>query len=166
MAELDKSFGSNTCRCTGFRPILDTMKSFASDATLKLRQQLQDIEDLAKMKDKCLQNKCVNERCEETCDMKDYVVVGKCFEQQLCEFEDYVRIESMIAFDFGKSKFFKVYEENDIFDVLSKYGSDSYILVDGNTAKGNCMILAHLISYHLISAVAQIHFKHLWLINY
>eukprot|EP01064_Diplonema_japonicum_P033912 TRINITY_DN6820_c0_g4_i1.p1 TRINITY_DN6820_c0_g4~~TRINITY_DN6820_c0_g4_i1.p1 ORF type:complete len:1378 (+),score=357.48 TRINITY_DN6820_c0_g4_i1:56-4189(+) len=31
-AELDKMIDSNYCRCTGYRPILDTYKSFASDA--------------------------------------------------------------------------------------------------------------------------------------
>lgn len=126
MAELEKSFGSNTCRCTGFRPILDTMKSFASDASPRLRRKVRDIEDLItcqKKKTNC-ENKCLEEN--KCLDFKDFEVLV----------EDYVKVESTIAFNFGTSKFFKVFEENDVFDVLSKHGSDSYMLVDGNTGKG------------------------------
>lgn len=126
MAELEKSFGSNTCRCTGFRPILDTMKSFASDATPQLRQKVRDIEDLyicKRNRSKC-EDKCIEEN--KFLDIEDFD----------CLIEDYVKIESTIAFDFGKSKFVKVFEENDVFDVWSKYGTNDYALVDGNTGKG------------------------------
>lgn len=39
MSEVENSFSGNICRCTGYRPILDAMKSFALDSI--------DIEDLA-----------------------------------------------------------------------------------------------------------------------
>lgn len=41
MEEIENSFGGNICRCTGYRPILDTMKSFAADC-----HDIEDIEDL------------------------------------------------------------------------------------------------------------------------
>lgn len=56
MDEVENSFGGNLCRCTGYRPILDAMKSFATDAI-----DIEDIEDL--------ELKCPNtgKRCQEIC---------------------------------------------------------------------------------------------------
>jgi len=42
MQEIENSFGSNICRCTGYRPILDAFKGFASDA--QLTKDVRDIE--------------------------------------------------------------------------------------------------------------------------
>lgn len=44
MKEIENSFASNLCRCTGYRPILDTFKSFASDSPPVMRDKIQDIE--------------------------------------------------------------------------------------------------------------------------
>ncbi|XP_026741608.1 indole-3-acetaldehyde oxidase-like [Trichoplusia ni] len=123
MAELENSFASNTCRCTGFRPILDTIKSFAIDATPELRQQVRDIEEagVGACGKSC--GGCTR-KCSIQSDGSDWSVVEE------------LEKESTIYLDFGKSKFFKVYEENEIFEILDKYGLDSYMLIDGNTGKG------------------------------
>ena len=50
--QVEDSFDGNICRCTGYRPILDAMKSFAAD------EKPIDIEDLNQLK--CLQINCEN----------------------------------------------------------------------------------------------------------
>lgn len=44
MKETEKSFDGNLCRCTGYRPILDTFKSYASDAPFMMKAKIKDIE--------------------------------------------------------------------------------------------------------------------------
>lgn len=44
MKEIENAFGGSLCRCTGYRPILDSFKSFAKDAPPSLVNQFTDIE--------------------------------------------------------------------------------------------------------------------------
>ncbi|XP_059061562.1 uncharacterized protein LOC131854459 [Achroia grisella] len=122
-AELERSFGSNTCRCTGYRPILDVIKSYAVDASPELLQRVKDIEDL------------------ETCDRKSSNCQRKCSTHSIDSDWSVIenslpRCEKTIVLDFGNEIMFKVFEEKDIFEIFHEHGVDSYQLVDGNTAKG------------------------------
>ncbi|CAG7828777.1 unnamed protein product [Allacma fusca] len=48
MQQIEDNYDGNLCRCTGFRPILDAMKSFAIDAPEELKAKARDIEELCK----------------------------------------------------------------------------------------------------------------------
>ncbi|XP_075976671.1 uncharacterized protein LOC142976939 isoform X2 [Anticarsia gemmatalis] len=122
MEELEKSFACNTCRCTGFRPIMETIHSFATDATPELCQKVRDIEELSL----CAKNpgKICDRKCSIKSEGSDWSVIEE------------ARAEKSIALDFGKYKFFKVFDQPEIFDILNKHGVDSYMFVDGNTGKG------------------------------
>lgn len=129
-AELENSFGSNTCRCTGYRPILDTIKSFAVDAD---PPYINDIEELTT----CLKNK--TKLCERRCSMSsDWSIVS-----------DGKSLNDMIVLNFGGTVFMKVFDEEQIFHCLDTYSTDSYMLIDGNTGKGDLIIyyIKHICMY-------------------
>lgn len=123
MLELENSFGSNTCRCTGFRPILDTVKSFASNPTPELCKAVKDIEDLSVcMKDKA---KICRQKCSSVSSDSDWSIVS-----------DVKNANEMIVIRYDDKIFYKVFEIDQIFDLFRNYSSEHYMLIDGNTGKG------------------------------
>ncbi|XP_063365129.1 uncharacterized protein LOC134653665 [Cydia amplana] len=118
MLEIEKSFGSNICRCTGYRPILEAFKKFANDASKS--DDILDIEDLHI----CKKN---TKTCRKTCKESYWCLV------EAPDPNEPQNIE--LELKDGKS-FHKVYTVNDIFEVLKQKGDEDYMLVAGNTAKG------------------------------
>ncbi|KAL0828958.1 hypothetical protein ABMA28_003849 [Loxostege sticticalis] len=124
MEEMERAFASNTCRCTGFRPIMETVKSYAVDASPELCQKVMDIEEF---------NICKNTKapCDRKCSIKsndsDWSVVID---------DPKIKYDKTISFVSKTHKFFKVYDEEEIFRILREHGADSYMLIDGNTGKG------------------------------
>lgn len=119
-ADIEKSFGSNTCRCTGYRSILDTMKSFAVDASPSLLKTVTDIEDLS------IESKC-RRKCSSKSDDSDWCIIEKQCNNKA----------KLLTYYFEEGqKFFKVHEVHEIFNILNDVGYDSYMLVAGNTGKG------------------------------
>ncbi|VVC98187.1 unnamed protein product [Leptidea sinapis] len=118
MSELEDSFGSNTCRCTGYRPILDTIKSFASDANKDLCSKVKDIEDLKI----CPKS---NRKCSIDSNSSDWCLLNY----------ECVTSNEIICINYKTEVFFKVYTVDQILQVIRENGSN-FMLVDGNTAKG------------------------------
>lgn len=126
MLEVEKSFGSNVCRCTGYRPILDAFKKFAKDSPKSLIN-LPDIEDLKI----CTESEKACGNTENDCDE------GWCIVTKEADVES-----SVLRLDLKDGrKWFRVRIIPDIFGVLIKEGNDSYMLVHGNTAKGETSVI-------------------------
>ncbi|XP_045499508.1 indole-3-acetaldehyde oxidase-like isoform X1 [Colias croceus] len=115
MHEVERSFGGNMCRCTGYRPIMDAFKSFAVDRDSRLKDRVQDLEELDKVK--CRKN------CERKCSEGDDWCIIEETNDRLMKLG-------------GANRWYKAYTVDDVFKVLTKEGTDNYILAAGNTGKG------------------------------
>ena len=121
MLEVEKSFGSNICRCTGYRPILEAFKRFATDAPKE--HKIADIENLQICKKSGKQ--CNKSACDD--DDDDWCVVR---EDDL--HDNHVK---RIKLKDGKI-WFKPRVLQDVLNILCEEGIESFMLVAGNTAKG------------------------------
>lgn len=126
MEEVENSFASNICRCTGYRPIADAFKTFANNASEDLINKLVDLEDLSTVK-------CKEQKCYRNCPKKDKIKTDDAKKD-----EDWCVIEKssnkMIVVDCGITKWYKTYLLDDVFKVISK--SNNYKLIAGNTGQG------------------------------
>ncbi|XP_015110494.1 xanthine dehydrogenase [Diachasma alloeum] len=115
MKEIENSFGSNICRCTGYRPILEAFKGLGNDADPAMVQRIQDIEELYKLK---------------TCPKSGKPCKGDCSSSEEPTILEEVRME------FGDVKFQKVLDIDSLFGVFTSNPNASYVLNGGNTAHG------------------------------
>lgn len=115
MEEIENSFGGNICRCTGYRPILDSFKALASDASDDLIKNAVDIEDIT-------QNSCING------------LNGICYENcNNCPKKIQV---SMQKVDLEGNVWYTTKSVQDIFNILTKIEKINYMLIAGSTAQG------------------------------
>ncbi|XP_078042324.1 uncharacterized protein LOC144472818 isoform X2 [Augochlora pura] len=117
MKEIENSFGSNICRCTGYRPILDAFKSFASDAPKEMVKEIHDIEELYKMK-----------MCKKT--------GGPCQNGYNGCAAPGQTTDTMINIKLDGSAFHKVLTVDALFEVFRNNPDATYVLHGGNTAHG------------------------------
>ncbi|XP_047028407.1 xanthine dehydrogenase-like [Helicoverpa zea] len=118
MLEIEKSLGSNVCRCTGYRPILDAFKKFAKDYPRQIK--LPDIEDLQ-----------ICKKTGKACDKSD------CDDSEWCFVAQEDMKEQIIEIKLKDDRvWYRVQEVKDVFNILEREGDGSYMLVNGNTARG------------------------------
>ncbi|XP_036344556.1 indole-3-acetaldehyde oxidase [Rhagoletis pomonella] len=110
MEEVENSFGGNICRCTGYRPILDAMKSFAVDSNIEIPDECRDIEDLS----------------NKTCPKTGVACSGAC---------NGMKKRSPIEYDDG-GQWFWPKSLADVFSAIDQSNGSKYMLVAGNTAHG------------------------------
>ena len=106
-SKIESSFDGNICRCTGYRSILDSMKSFAAD------ERPIDIEELNKLK--CLSGResCSNKKKTISIDHNKNVHIIK-----------------------DGSEWFVPKNMNDLYTLLSQYQNQNYRIVASNTSVG------------------------------
>ncbi|XP_036145980.1 xanthine dehydrogenase isoform X2 [Monomorium pharaonis] len=115
MQQIENSFGGNICRCTGYRPILDAFKGFASDASPSAMKSIHDIEEFYKI---------------QTCPKYQTQCTNSCSAKQL------VRGNEMLDIKLVDAEFYKVYSIEDLFAIFQRKPDATYILNGGNTAHG------------------------------
>ncbi|XP_011261213.1 xanthine dehydrogenase/oxidase [Camponotus floridanus] len=119
MQQIENSFGSNICRCTGYRPILDAFKGFASDASSVMKKDIRDIEELHKVK---------------TCPKSGLLCKNSCCDKLKHPNKSSNNVKLDIKLE--DAEFYKVYSVEDLFAVFQQKPKATYILNGGNTANG------------------------------
>ncbi|XP_016987149.1 abscisic-aldehyde oxidase [Drosophila rhopaloa] len=129
MTEVENSFGGNICRCTGYRPILDAMKSFAVDSNIQIPAECADIEDLK----------------ARNCPKTGQPCSGSCH-------------PSTLVYEDG-SQWHWPKNLTELFAALDKVkDSDEFMLVAGNTAHGvyrRSIDIKHFIAVHGVEELHQ-----------
>lgn len=111
MKEVENYFGSNICRCTGYRSILTAFKSLASDADAEIVGEFPDMEDF---EENCKTDKRCMDQCKTPCR----------------------KLMMQTKITINSSKWYKVYNIKEIFDIFRMNSKETYMLVGGHTARG------------------------------
>ncbi|CAD6226041.1 unnamed protein product [Miscanthus lutarioriparius] len=126
VSEAEKAFSGNLCRCTGYRPIVDACKSFASDV---------DLEDLGL---NIFWKK--GDRNRDVSELPSYTLGGG-----VCTFPDFLKAELKSSLDHLNNPYIAASREGwyhprsikEYYELInSSFFSDSVKVVVGNTSSG------------------------------
>jgi xanthine dehydrogenase/oxidase len=123
MSEVERALSGNLCRCTGYRPIVESFKPFCKDAPDDMKLKLADIEDLCNKRKFCSKSGApCSGTCSENSTSKLTAYKAKMGEQ---------------------GSWTKVKTCKDAQELMKK--DNDYVLVAGNTAQGANYIYLHII---------------------
>ncbi|KAL9699938.1 hypothetical protein quinque_003379 [Culex quinquefasciatus] len=129
MRQVEGALDGNICRCTGYRPILDAFKSFATDVDEKVSRMCQDIEDLESCSSrKACEGVCVNGRSSAT-------------------------VRRLIG---NGQTWYRVRSVESIFEIFKTIEDEPYMLIAGNTAHGVYRRREDLKVFIDVSSVAEL----------
>ncbi|GFS24784.1 indole-3-acetaldehyde oxidase, partial [Elysia marginata] len=121
VADVEDYFDTTVCRCTGYRPILDAMKTFCVDAPPHLKRAVVDIEELdAKL---C---KRTGNACTGHCHGNKATSNGNCENQ----------VSRPVHIVGSTAQWLKPTSLEELVSLLKKHSQDNYRLVFGNTGFG------------------------------
>ncbi|XP_048242204.1 xanthine dehydrogenase-like isoform X1 [Haliotis rufescens] len=115
MQQVENAYDTSICRCTGYRPILDAMKSFASDAAPNLPGGTIDIEEL---------DKKICSKTGKTC-------TGRCSSERQTD-PEHVPLHIVLQ----GSQWYKPTTRQQLYALLGQHKGDNYRLVFGNSGYG------------------------------
>ncbi|OWR53382.1 aldehyde oxidase 2 [Danaus plexippus plexippus] len=139
MLEIEQSFGSNICRCTGYRPILEAFKKFAIDSPdVKVIPDIEDLRLCEKSREQCSKNSCSE---------WDWCVINK---SDLTDDIPHIQLRD-------HRDWFKATTIDNIFSLWQQFGTESYMLVGGNTGKGVIPILEYPKLLIDINHISELH---------
>ncbi|BFZ03640.1 hypothetical protein BsWGS_06679 [Bradybaena similaris] len=120
--EIEDSFDGHLCRCTGYRSILDAMKSFAVDSTIQGAKCI-DIEDL---------NKKLCHKTGQPCHKESHTKKGKPSSPR----KDECSPPSSLSISLAESHWYRPTSLKELAEVLQQHKTHSTTMVFGNTASG------------------------------
>jgi len=121
--DVEGSLGGNICRCTGYRPIMDAFKTFATDAPPELKSQCIDLEDLDKcrMAKQCHKSSTCSNKCNGVPKLDGTPACSDKIKSGMLQLDNWYRPDSL----------------NQLIKLLASFDSQTkYRLVAGNTATG------------------------------
>lgn len=127
------------CRCTGYRPIADAFKTFATDADQSLLDKVVDLEDLGILKScgvKCATS-CRHKKCPKNQRAPNDFTFG--LENEMLEIEHD-----------SKKKWYRAYTLDDVFKAMA---NGNYKLIAGNTGQGKRAVKTRKYIYQYTSTI-------------